>query len=42
VSLQSEGVDLLHGEELEKTMVVTPGSPPGWGTRLKKAFNSVF
>ena len=38
----NEGADLLPAEELEKTMVVTPGKPPGWGTRLKKAFNSAF
>jgi hypothetical protein len=32
----------MPAEELEQTMVVTPGKPPGWGTRLKKAFNSTF
>ena len=39
---QSEGADPMPAEELEQTMVVTPGKPPGWGTRLKKAFNSAF
>ena len=39
---ETEGTAQLPAEELEKTMVVTPGNPPGWGTRLKKAFNSVF
>ena len=38
----NEGADLLPAAELEKTMVVTPGKPPGWGTRLKKVFNSAL